>query len=154
MFACDGSVTTLCACALLKTMPRCASESIKGVFTVGLPAKPAASARHVSIVMRMTSRTSGRGSTGATAVSFVQAVRGSSRAAASAANVSRSMRWKSALSSRARATDLGDGWYESADWCHPHPRSLAHARDDMWSLLNLERYGHAVLDVAPLLPDE
>src|SRR5712691_9080368 len=50
---------TLWACALAKTTPRAASESRNGVLTLVLPEKPTASARRVSMVIRMTSRAMG-----------------------------------------------------------------------------------------------
>src|SRR5262245_45820166 len=51
MLACDGSVTTVCACARSKRTPPAASRSIHGVDARGLPYEPSASARSVSIVM-------------------------------------------------------------------------------------------------------
>src|SRR5258708_4699133 len=55
MFAWDGSVITLWACAPVNTSPWRARRSRFGVRTRVFPAKPSASARSVSIVTRMTS---------------------------------------------------------------------------------------------------
>src|SRR2546422_4729235 len=54
MFACDGSVTTVEACASVNRTPPAANRSIHGVDTERLPDAPIASARKVSIVMRRT----------------------------------------------------------------------------------------------------
>src|SRR5205823_4575248 len=63
MFVCDGSVTTLCACAFAKTTPSEASLSRNGVLTLVLPEKPTESARSVSMVTRMMSGLSPPGAT-------------------------------------------------------------------------------------------
>ena len=60
MLACDGRVTTLWAWASVKTRPAAASRSRLGVATLRLPAKPSASARRVSMVIRTTSGGDGR----------------------------------------------------------------------------------------------
>src|SRR5207302_6491033 len=60
MLACDGSVTTLCACAREKRTPRSARRSIHGVDTLALPYAPSASALSVSIVIRRTLRSASR----------------------------------------------------------------------------------------------
>src|SRR5262245_53556827 len=54
MFACDGSVTTVDACAVVKRAPAPASRSSHGVATWRLPYEPSASARSVSMVMSRT----------------------------------------------------------------------------------------------------
>src|SRR6266516_2440841 len=54
MFACDGRVTTVDACAAVNRTPPAARRSIHGVATLLLPYAPTASARSVSIVMRST----------------------------------------------------------------------------------------------------
>src|SRR4051812_20576342 len=56
MLVCEGSVTTLWAWALVKTLPCEARRSSTGVCARWLPAKPRASARRVSMVMRTISR--------------------------------------------------------------------------------------------------
>src|SRR3954469_19643966 len=56
MLVCEGSVTTLWAWALVNTRPWDARRSSTGVCDRGLPAKPRASARRVSMVIRTTSR--------------------------------------------------------------------------------------------------
>src|SRR3954468_22832586 len=60
MLVCEGSVTTLWAWALVKTLPCEARRSSTGVCARWLPAKPRASARRVSMVMRTISREIGR----------------------------------------------------------------------------------------------
>ncbi len=55
MFAWDGSVITLWACAPVNTSPCRASRSRFGVRARVFPAKPSASARSVSMVIRTTS---------------------------------------------------------------------------------------------------
>src|SRR5438876_12284418 len=54
MFACDGRVTTVDACAAVNRTPPAARRSIHGVATLLLPYAPTASARSVSIVIRRT----------------------------------------------------------------------------------------------------
>src|SRR5688572_32806490 len=60
MFTCEGRVTTLWACALVKVADWRASPSRNGVRTFGFPAYPSASARSVSIVTSMMSGDCGR----------------------------------------------------------------------------------------------
>src|SRR6185295_19236368 len=55
MLVCDGRVTTLWACASPNTRPAAARRSRAGVATRVLSAKPTASARSVSMVIRTTS---------------------------------------------------------------------------------------------------
>src|SRR5256885_1867695 len=55
MLACEGSVTTACACANEKRTPDAASASMAGV-TAGPPSQPSASPRSVSIVISRTLR--------------------------------------------------------------------------------------------------
>src|SRR6266516_7971524 len=54
MFACDGRVTTVDACAAVNRTPPAARRSIHGVATRLLPYAPTAPARSVSIVIRRT----------------------------------------------------------------------------------------------------
>src|SRR5215218_9754111 len=61
MLAWEGRVTTLWAWASSNTRPAAASRSSSGVSTRRLPAKPRASARRVSMVIRTTSAPSREG---------------------------------------------------------------------------------------------
>ena len=55
MLACDGRVTTACACAKEKRTPAAASASMFGV-RAGPPSQPSASPRNVSMVTSSTFR--------------------------------------------------------------------------------------------------
>src|SRR5579864_9551136 len=59
MLVCDGSVTTLWACAAVNTRPPAASRSSSGVGDGRRPPNPGASARSVSMVTRSRSRGDG-----------------------------------------------------------------------------------------------
>src|SRR3954453_23178747 len=56
MLVCEARVTTLCACALVNTRPCAARRSSTGVWDLGLPENPGASARRVLMVIRTMSR--------------------------------------------------------------------------------------------------